>query len=434
VRLRLPKIVVDKSLVLSSGIYLTSNILNAAIPFLLLPILTRYLSRAEYGLVGMFQMLLMFFGAFTGMSILGAANRKFFDRKDGLDFPAYVSSCVQIILASTALVLLLVYFSKDQLYIWTGVAPAWMLIAVLASAGQGLIQLRLGQWLVRKRSVPYGVFQVAHSSLNFSLSLMLVIGLSMGLEGRLTGQSVAHLTFGLAALAILRRSGLLKLVWRPDYVRDALAFGLPLIPHLVGICMLILMDRVIVKQLLGWENVGVYVVAVQLAMGLGMVTDAINKAYVPWLYERLKSGDQAVMRRIVLGTYAYFGMALLVALAVGLIGPWFVPWFAGEQYSEAGSIIGWLALGQAFNGMYLMVTNYVFYSERTVKLSLVTLASGATHLGLVYLLVTGYGIEGAAMSFAAAMGLRFLLTWIVAQQQHPMPWLAALGGGRRVAS
>ena len=41
-----------------SAVYLFSNILNAAIPFALLPVLTRYLTPEEYGEVAMFQTLL----------------------------------------------------------------------------------------------------------------------------------------------------------------------------------------------------------------------------------------------------------------------------------------------------------------------------------------------------------------------------------------
>ena len=39
----------------NSTIYLTSNILNALVPFLLLPVLTRYLTPDEYGQIAMFQ-------------------------------------------------------------------------------------------------------------------------------------------------------------------------------------------------------------------------------------------------------------------------------------------------------------------------------------------------------------------------------------------
>ena len=102
-----------KSLIGNTAIYLFSNILNAAIPFFLLPILTRYLTPAEYGVVGMFQMVLAIFAAFTGLSVHGAANRKYFDRDEGLDLSAFIASCVQIVIFSTLIVLFGVFmFSR----------------------------------------------------------------------------------------------------------------------------------------------------------------------------------------------------------------------------------------------------------------------------------------------------------------------------------
>ena len=42
-------------------IYTSSNILKSTLPFLLLPVLTRYLSPADYGIIATFEVLLMFF-------------------------------------------------------------------------------------------------------------------------------------------------------------------------------------------------------------------------------------------------------------------------------------------------------------------------------------------------------------------------------------
>lgn len=412
-----------KGLLRNSVVYLLSNILNAAIPFLLLPILTRYLSPAAYGLVAMFQMALVFLAAFTGLSVHGAANRKFFDRDEGIDLQAYIGSCVQILLVSTFLVLLLVWLFRISFVNLTGLTEYWLLVAVIVSGASFLVQLLLGQWLVRSRSRQYGVFQVGQSLFNLVLSLFLVVGLGWGWEGRLWGLSLAVVGAGLFALTILIASGQLRMSWRPDYVRSALTFGVALAPHVMGMAMFNVLDRVIIQQSHGLGQTGIYMVAVQLALGMVVVSDAINKAYVPWLYTRLKADEPEVKRRIVAGTYLYFVVALLMALIVSLVAPWFVPWFAGPDYTEAGGVLGWLALGQAFNGMYLMVTNYIFYSQRTGMLSLVTVSTGALYLCLVYLFVDTRGIEGAGMAFAIAMSLRFVMTWYVAHQRHPMPWL-----------
>lgn len=412
------------SLLGHSSVYLTSNILNAAIPFLLLPVLTRYLSPAEYGVIGMFHMVLAVLGAFTGLSVHGAANRKYYDQDDGVDLPAYIASCVQIVVVTTCITLVVVYFLRDHLYEWTGISPQWLLIAVLVSGTSYFSYLRLGQWQVRSASFSYGIFQVTQSLLNMGLSLWLVVAMLGGLEGRLWGQSLTPILFGMVALFFLYRTDLLKLSWRPDYIGSALSFGVPLIPHIAGIFMLSMLDRVIIKQFLGLEQIGIYMIAIQLAMAMGIIADAFHKAYVPWLYERLKANDHETKRRIVFGTYVYFLSALLIALLIAIVAPWFVPWFAGVKYVASGTVLGWLALGQAFNGMYLMVAGYIFYSQRTGMLSVTTLVSGSLHLFLVYILVQAYGIEGAAIAYAISMGIRFILTWVIAQHQHPMPWFS----------
>ena len=85
-------------------------------------------------------------------------------------------------------------------------------------------------------------------------------------------------------------------------------------------------------------------------------------------------------------------------------------------------MIGWLALGQALHGMYMMVTNYIFYSKRTGLLSLSTMTAGLVNVGLLMVLVSSMGLKGAAIAFAISMGIKFLLTWYVAHLRHPMPW------------
>src|SRR5690606_24024267 len=115
----------------------------------------------------------------------------------------------------------------------------------------------------------------------------------------------------------------------------------------------------------------------------------------------------------------------LAGVGVAFIaGPWLVTFVAGEQYARAGDFFGWIALGQGFRGMYLMQTNYIFYSKKTGLLSTITLSTGIVNVILMVFLIGIYGLEGAAYSFSIAMGIFFLLTWLAAQKRHPMPWLS----------
>jgi len=407
-----------------SAVYLFSNILNAAIPFALLPVMTRYLTPEEYGEVAMFQTLLGALMAFIGLSLHGAAGRKFYDGNLGeKDLREFIGSCLQILAITTAITIAVLFILQNQFSQWLGLDQRWILLAAAVTTGNVISQIRLGQWQVRKKAKSYGALQVSKSLLNVVLSLALVVLFLQGSDGRIVAQGVAVVIFALLALWLLKRDNLLTfIVWRPDYIKEALKFGVPLIPHVGGMFLLTTVDRFVINSELGLAQAGIYMVAVQFGMALSLVFDAINKAYVPWLFERLKRDSDSEKRQIVRYTYAWYVLILAGAGLSFIVGPWLIVFVAGDQYSQAGDVIGWLVLGQVFNGMYLMVTNYIFYSKRTGLLSAASLFSGLVNLGLLAVLVKQLGVVGAAYAFAISMGLRLLLTWFVAQKRHPMPW------------
>ena len=72
-------------LVQRAGIYTVSNLAARALPFLLLPVLTRYLTPADYGIVAMFLFSAMVLEPFLTLNLPGALTVKFFDK--GFDLP-----------------------------------------------------------------------------------------------------------------------------------------------------------------------------------------------------------------------------------------------------------------------------------------------------------------------------------------------------------
>ena len=419
-----------------SLIYLGSNILNALIPLALLPILTRVLTVAEYGQVGLFQTLATAFAGVVGLSAAGAAGRRYFDEIEGdQELATYMGSALQVLLASFVPILLATLIFSPLISKQLEIPAWWVIAATVVPACNVVIQLRLVQWQVRGAARSYGMLQVAYSAVNFALSLLLVIALELDGTGRVIAQIVAGLAVATFAIFLLRRAGLLSfLTWKPDEIRQILHFGLPLVPHTLGLFLLVYADRMIVADRLGLEAAGMYIAAMQLVAGAGLVFDAINKAFVPWLYERLARDRQDEKRQIVRFTYGWYAVIGL-GIAVGfLVGPPLFVLIAGAHYSPAAQAIGWLALGQGLSGMYLMVTNYVFYSRRTGILAVTTMLSAAVGLGALFALIEPYGLLGAAYAYCIGMGTRFVLTWVAAQLRHPMPWLSSLAWKRAAAS
>lgn len=406
-----------------AGIYLIANVITSAIPFALLPVLTRYMAPAEYGQVAMYQVWLAALGGFVGLSVHGAASVKYYDQDAArAELSQFIGTCFLILLLTTAFTLIAILPFRDALAGRLGLQPHWVPWGVWASAAGFVVQMRLNQWQVRNRPFPYGVFQVGSGMVNAVLSLVLVVAFLQGAQGRVDAQNWTVLLSALVALWLLAKDQLFAFSWRPDQWREALAFGVPLLPHVIGLFLLGTVDRIMINDRLGLAQAGIYMVAVQLTLAMSIVFASINNAYVPWLYERLKRNDPDEKRGVVRLTYWYFAAVLALAALAFPLGPWLVPLVAGERYAAAASALGWLAVGQAFSGMYLMVTNYIFFSKRTGLLSVVTISSGLVNIALLAVLIDWLGIQGAAVAFALAMALRFFLTWWVAHRRHPMPW------------
>lgn len=410
----------------AASIYFGANIMNAAIPFFLLPILTRVLSPADYGIVAMFSVVLSVFGVLTGLSVHGAVGVRYFDLpKEQL--AQYITTCIGILIVSSALLSGVVVLLQTFITKVSGISIEWLLIAVLVSSLQVLVNLRLSLWQVAGKAFQYGSFQISRTTAEAFLSLFFVLVMLWAWKGRVLGQSAAVAGFGLLALVWLCRDSLLKKAptWKL-HAKDALKFGLPLIPHSIGGLLILATDRVIVNSELGSQFVGVYMVAVQISMAIGLSTEAFNKAYAPWLFNHLSTGDVSVHKTLVLGTYAYMGIIFLLAILYSGLAYFGLPYLVGPEFQSCAQLIPYLAIGFAFGGCYYMVTGYIFFSRHTKMLAGITLFCGLVNVPLTCLLIKNLNLEGAAIAFLLINAMFFVLTWVAANRVYPLPWLRCL--------
>src|SRR5690606_22090920 len=88
----------------------------------------------------------------------------------------------------------------------------------------------------------------------------------------------------------------------------------------------------------------------------------------------------------------------------------------------AKAYIPYLLLAFGFNGMYLMITNYLFYAEKTAFLARNTLLVGIFNLPVCYFLTKYYGLYGASFAIIISYCLLFVSTCIASYKAYPMPW------------
>jgi O-antigen/teichoic acid export membrane protein len=415
------KLIVVSKLFKSAGIYTMTSVINSAIPFFLLPILTRYLSPADYGIVSMFGVLVSFVTPFTGLNVHGAIARMYYE-KDTVDIKVYITNSIYILMSSTLLVSIIFFVFSSAIASVSSVPIQVLWMVIVVSFAQFITRIVLTLWQVQVKPVQYGVYQISQTVLNMVLSIFLVVFVGLTWKGRIFAQLIAQIVFVGVGFIILFKNNWLKFNINKTYIKHALGFGVPLIPHALGGVIMTMTDRVFITNMVGIETTGIYTVGYQIGMIINLLATSFNQAYVPWLYSKLKENIIATKKRIVKFTYLYFLIIFLMAVVLSLIAPSFLSFFVGREYGNSSIYVTWIALGYAFNGMYFMIGSYIFYAEKTSYLAWVTFTAAILNIGLNYVLISKYGAIGAAMATTLIYFIKFILTWILSSKAYKMPW------------
>jgi len=405
----------------TAGIYTSANLLNSAVPFFLLPILTRYLSPADYGVVAMINVLIAFASPFTGLTGHGALARRYFDG-DRDNIPRFVTTILVILVVSTVTLSLIVWIGTGPIARIAEVPRSWLWSVPLISALRSFTAVVLVMWQVRTMAVRYGVYQILLTTLNLGMSILLIVGLGMDWQGRIVGEILALTVFTVAGMIILFRGGWLSQGYDRGDARYALSFGVPLIPHTLGVIVITLSDRLFITRMVGIADTGVYSVGYQVGMIIALLQNSFARAWGPWLYNRLNGATAAVKREIVWATYAYFAAIFAAAVGLSIAAPWFLRFFLGASFAGSAKYVVWVALGYAFSGMGKMVATYIFYTKRTGVVSMVTFLTALLNLGLNYVFISRNGAIGAAQATTLSFLFTFVVSWIVSARLYPMPW------------
>jgi O-antigen/teichoic acid export membrane protein len=409
------------SLLRSSGIYTLTNMLNSAIPFLMMPVLTRFMSPEDYGIVAMFTVIIGFLVPIVGINMNGAISRQYYERET-IDFRVYLGNAFILLALNFIIIACIVWLLAEPISLITSFPKEWLWAVLLVASFQVITQITLVIWQVQVKPISYGVFQILQTLLNVGLTLYLVVLARQGWEGRIEGQTIAFIVFGIIGFFLLLKNGWIKFDYNASYMKHILKFGIPLIPHTIGAFVITMMDRVFITNMVGVAETGIYTVGYQIGMIIGILQDSFNKAWVPWFFERLKRDNEEEKRKIVKITYLYFIVILLIALILSLLAPALLSFFVGEEFKESSSFVIWIAFGFAFNGMYKMVTNYIFYLQQTRYLMYLTFLTAILNTLLNYIFIKYYGAVGAAIATTISFFIIFIFTWILSSKIYKMPW------------
>ena len=417
--------IISKSLLRSLSIYSIGNLINAAIPFLLLPFLTNYLSQQDYGIIAIFQVLMNFLNPISGLSLNGAVTRKYYFLNDDNDkFANYVSNGLLIITISSALLLIFITLFREQISALTDFPSNWLWVILVCSFTFNIIEVLLAIWRVKLKAGKYVLFRIIRTLVELGLSVLLILFFTESWESRVDGVFYSSVLFAIIAIGIMVKSKhlTLKITISKAFIKDALKYGVPLIPHAIGVVFISMSDRLFLTNMIGIEETGLYAVGFQIAQIISLVQNSFNQAWVPHFFEKLKAKSHKVNVGIVKFTYLYYLIMIVMVIILSVSAPLIYSIFIGEEFTSSIKYVLLISLGFAFNGMYKMVVNYFFFLNKTVVVAIITFITAIINILLNYFLILEYGAIGCAWATAISFFIQFILVWIVSTFYFPMPW------------
>lgn len=402
-------------------IYTLSSALSAAVPFFLLPIFTRYLTREDYGILTMFGVLASILSLLSGLSTVGSVLRRFVDQAE-LHFPSYVVSCIWIWATSSSFVtigMILLGPIVSTLVQIPYPTILWVLPIVFMNYP---LRLALNVWRSQGKAIQFGATEVGLSIIQFTGAITLVVYYGLGWEGRYIAQGLAGFTGLILAFRVLGRNGFLSGYWSKEYASDALSYGLPFIPHTLSYLAMLYIGQFSVLHLHGLEAVGLYAVGIQIGLAVTLIADSVNVAYVPFAFNQLKTNTASSKRRLVYAQYGLLSLSLIIGLVMWFVGPFIGRVMLGENFVEASVFIGWAGLLGSLQLAYYVFVTLMLYQGRTKTLAKLSMSSAILSVPASFLMVAFFGPLGAVMAQVCIRALLVCAVFASAKDIGKLPW------------
>lgn len=422
------KKILNSNLLKSSLIYSFFGLLSTAVPFLLLPMLTSYLSPEEYLYVDLFTNFFQILAAVIGINVFVSVSRFYID-KNKIDFSLYLSSIIIFTIISGVLFLVFtpIIIVSTNKFLNLNIDSLFVVSLIIYTLLHQLSEIKFSILLMDEKPFIFGLLKTLKTILDIGLSIFLIIYLHMKWEGRIIGQFVGMFFIAIYMIYRLKKEFNLTFKISYDYLKQAIIYSFPISLHLIAAFILGYIDRVFIIKMVGTSEAGLYSVAYQVGLGIALVQSSFNKAWVPYAFKELEFNEDLLSKiKLVKITYFYILFLLLIVFIFYFLIDTVFYFLIDEAFSEAKQYVIWIALGYAFNGMYNMVNIYFFYLKKTKILAMLSISVGVSNMILNYFLIDYFGTVGAAYATCLSFLLQFIIIGYFSNKYYPMPWFKFL--------
>ena len=390
-----------KRLASSLAAYQVADVVSKFIAVILLPVYTRYVSPAGYGVVELLANGVILISILVRFGIIESFLRYYFtdddqDRRDALAR----RSVAFLLIASTIVSIILAIFAEPISRIVLGYRdPTTLRIAVLGLWTFTNLELAYGILRVEERLRLYAVASVSNVLMTVAASVVLVVVLGKGARGLLLGNYAAS-TVVLLALWFKLRHRLRPRPGQAEQMRELLRFGLPTVPAEISVYALSIVDRYYLFHSQSRSIAGLYSIAVKLAGAVAFIVRAFQYAWPPLAYS--VTDDREAGRLYGLVTTYYMLVSGWVVAGLALEGRWILRLLTAPAFFGAYKALPWVALGWAMYGLWVVFLAVAGRAKVTERNFPAAIAGLAANVVLLLVLVPALGLAGAGLALCGA--------------------------------
>lgn len=402
----------QRFLALQSLFYAFANSIEALVPLLLAPILTRMLDPTGYGVWVLFITYATFMRPVVGLTTQDAIRMRFLDL-DQKQLDQFTHTALFVMVTLAAFVSLVAVVFGDFLETATKFPGAWMISIVVAALLYEVFYMVLALQQFHNRRKEFLLTQVIQAV----LSMAFIVGFLMSgwdwrgvVLGRMAGMAIA------AAYSLYTLGFTLPTLFRVpqrSFYRNIASFGVLYWPAGAVVMAVGTTDKVVAAHYLGVEASAMYGVAALFASAFWMVNYSFVMAWTPWLFRKLKVAAEEGMQEVASVSLLYFVLATVAAAAFYGFAVLFAPILLGEAFHTAIPLLQYIMIAIVLQGFFMHNMKFLHFDKRIEMMSAFSAMTIGLNIWLSIQWAPSMGIRGIMVATAVSFGAAFIISGVL---------------------
>ena len=408
-----------KALFTHTTVYGVGDVATSLLSLLLLPVFTRYLTPADYGVIALLVTVEAGMKVLFRWGVDKAFIRLYYDCADVRARQNLASSIFLFLVAANGALLAVGLLAAPRIaaeLLGTAAHTGILRLVVVNTFVIGFFFIPLSLLRIEGHSARYAKVTFSRAFLTILCRLLLVALLDMGVLGFVLADVVVTTVY----TVLLGRlcAPLIRPTFSRAALREALRFGLPMLPNTCAHQVIALNDRYILSRYATVGDIGVYAIGATLGVAVKYFLRAFHTAWAPFVYEMMDKPDARATYRAVT-TYAFL---VIVLLAAGLAATAddLIRLMTVADFHAAARVVPWIALGAVLQGVYQLTSVGLSIRKRTRYYPLATGLTLVASVGANLVLIPRFGFMGAAYANAFAYGILASAGMAFSQWHYPI--------------